>query len=153
MSLNRYHASVNNSQLESNTMARRRGRGSGPNQSEFIRELFKQNPETRLGDAKKAWSDAGHKGEIGNSLFYVVKRKLGLTPPAAGRRRGRPPGSKNRTEASAPRGLIGRRGSASGYEVVEDRLDEVIRLLWELGDHDLVSEFRVARRKIAAKLA
>jgi len=134
-------------------MARRRGRG-GPNQSEFIRELFKANPQAKLGDAKKAWSDAGHKGEIGNSLFYVVKRKLGLTTTASGgRRRGRPPGSRNKAPAAAGARTSGRASSAAGYEAVEDRLDDVIRLLWDLGDHDLVAEFRIARRKIAAKLA
>src|SRR5215204_7208547 len=102
-------------------MAKKRGRG-GPNQSAFIRELFKQNPKTKLGDAKKAWSDAGHKGAIGNSLFYVVKRKMGLTEAVPGaRRRGRPPGSKGKTAA-----VFSMRGKASGYEAVEDRLDEVI---------------------------
>ena len=135
-------------------MARRRGRGTGPNQSEFIRDLFKQNSETKLGDAKKAWADAGHKGEIGNSLFYVVKRKLGLTPATpGGRRRGRPPGSRNRVQPGAPPRAAGRGGSSASYEAVEDRLDEVIRMLWDLGDLDLVNEFRVARRRIAAKLA
>src|SRR5262245_6395511 len=136
-------------------MARKRGRTGGPNQSEFIRELFKQNPNAKLGDAKKAWTEAGHKGEIGNSLFYVVKRKIGLTAatPSGRRRRGRPPGIRNKVSAGAAVRSSGRGGSAAGYEAVEDRLDEVIRLLWQLGDHDLVSEFRVARRKIAAKLA
>jgi hypothetical protein len=122
-------------------------RAEGPNQSAFIREVFKTNPNAKLGDAKKAWTDAGHKGEIGNSLFYVVKRKIGMTKPtASGKRRGRPPGSTNKPKAAA-------RGNASGYEAVEDRLDEVILMLWELGDQQLASEFRVARRKIAAKLA
>jgi hypothetical protein len=127
-------------------MAKRRGRG-GPNQSEFIRELFKQNPNAKLGDAKKAWADAGHKGAIGNSLFYVVKRKMGLTTAApGGRRRGRPPGSKKAAAVSAgPR-------KSRGYEAVEDRLDEVIHLLRELGDMELVNEFRMARRRIAARL-
>ena len=128
-------------------MAKRRRR-SGPNQSEFIRELFKQNPQTKLGDAKKAWSDAGHKGAIGNSLFYVVKRKMGLTTATpGGRRRGRPPGSGSKQAA-----VSAVRGKARGYEAVEDRLDEVIRLLWDLGDHELVNEFRLARRRIAARL-
>lgn len=130
-------------------MAKSRGRSSGPNQSEFIRELFKQNPQTKLGDAKKAWTDAGHKGAIGNSLFYVVKRKIGLTQPATGgKRRGRPPGSTNKPKTSGHP----HRSSDASYEVVEDRLDDVIRILWTLGDHDLVAEFRNARRKIAAKL-
>lgn len=127
-------------------MAKKRGRG-GPNQSEFIRELFKQNPQTKLGDAKKAWADAGHKGAIGNSLFYVVKRKMGLTTVApGGRRRGRPPGSKKGAATSAaPR-------KSRGYEAVEDRLDEVIRLLWDLGDTEAVNELRMVRRRIAARL-
>jgi len=132
-------------------MARRRGRGSGPIRSEFIRELFKQNPNAKLGDAKKAWADSGNKGELGNSLFYVVKRQLGLTSATPGRRRGRPPGSKNKPKNQSGAGPS--RGAASGYEAVEDRLDEVIWMLRELGDHDLVNEFRTARRRIAAKLA
>ena len=148
-----YQLRVNYEKPEIMHMARKRGRGSGPNQSEFIREQFKQNPQTRLGDAKKAWTDAGHKGEIGNSLFYVVKRKIGLTSPAPGRRRGRPPGSKNKTGIAAGRATGVRSTASSGYEAVEDRLDEVIRMLWELGDYDLVNEFRTARRRIAAKLA
>jgi hypothetical protein len=130
-------------------MARGRGR-SGPNRTAFIRELFGQNPNAKLGDARKAWADAGHKGELGNSLFYVVKGKLGLTTGKPGRRRGRPPGSKNKTAAS--QGGTSKRG-ATGYEAVEDRLDEVIWMLRDLGEHNLVDEFRTARRKIAAKLA
>ena len=126
-------------------MAKRRNRG--PNQSQFIRDLFAANPKATLGDAKKAWSEAGHKGELGNSLFYVVKRKAGLTSPTAGgKRRGRPPGVGTKKALPVPR------QATSSYEAIEDRLDEVIRMLWDLGDHDLVAEFRGARRKIAAKL-
>lgn len=130
-------------------MARKRKRGSGPNRSQFIRDLFAANPNAKLGDAKKAWTDAGNAGELGNSLFYVTKRKAGLTKSAGrgGKRRGRPPGSKNKVAAPQTR------RSASGYEAVEERLDEVIWLLWQLGDNDLVAEFKGARRKIAAKLA
>ena len=121
-------------------------RKQGPNQSQFIRDLFAANPNATLGDAKAAWTEAGNKGDLGNSLFYVVKRKAGLTAPVAGgKRRGRPPGvSKARTPQ--------RPAASSGYEAVEERLDEVIRLLWELGDPELAAEFRGARRKIAAKL-
>jgi len=130
-------------------MARKRKRGSGPNRSQFIRDLFAANPNAKLGDAKKAWTDAGNSGELGNSLFYVTKRKAGLTKSGGrgAKRRGRPPGSKNKVAAPQTR-----RNVSSGYEAVEERLDDVIRMLWELGDHDLVAEFRGARRKIAAKL-
>jgi hypothetical protein len=130
-------------------MARKRKRRSGPNQSQFIRDLFAVNPNAKLGDAKKAWADAGNSGPIGNSLFYVIKRKAGLTKSTGrgGKRRGRPPGSKNKVAAPQTR-----RNVASGYEAVEERLDEVIQLLWQLGDNDLVAEFKGARRKIAAKL-
>lgn len=38
-------------------------------------------------------------------------------------------------------------------QIAVGKPDDVIHLLWQLGDHDLVAEFRVARRKIAAKLA
>lgn len=121
-----------------------RGRRKGPNQSQFIRDQFAANSNATLGDAKKAWADAGNKGALGNSHFYIIKKKLGLTKPSA--RRGRPPGRPAGSKAAA-------RGATKGYEAVEDRLDDVIRMLWELGDHDVVNEFRVARRKIAAKLA
>ena len=128
-------------------MAKKRARRGGPNQSQFIRDLFASNPNAKLGDAKTAWAEAGNKGAIGNSLFYVIKRKQGLTKPTgSGKRRGRPPGAKNKA-------AVGARSSVRGYEAVEDKLDEVIRMLWELGDHDMVAEFRSARRKIAAKLA
>jgi hypothetical protein len=124
-------------------MAKKRLRGDGPNQSQFIRDLFAANPQTKLGDAKKAWSDAGHKGAIGNSLFYVVKRKAQMTRVPTGTKRGRPVGSTNKPKATA---------DAASYEAVEDRLDDVIRMLWTLGDHGLVAELRTARRKVAAKL-
>jgi hypothetical protein len=126
-------------------MAKRRRRG-GPNQSAFIRELFGKNPDLKLGDANKAWTEAGNSGEIGTSLFYVIKRKLGLTRSTkSGKRRGRPPGSGAKGVVSA-----GRR--ASGYEAIEDALDEVIQKLREFGDLELVDELRTARRKIGAKL-
>jgi len=121
-----------------------RGRRKGPNQSQFIRDLLGANPKATLGDAKKAWTEAGNKGTIGNSLFYIVKTKLGLTKPSA--RRGRRPGRPSASKAAA-------RNGTQAYEAVEARLDEVIGMLWALGDHGLVADFRLARRKIAAKLA
>jgi hypothetical protein len=129
-------------------MARKRaGRKGGTNQSQFIRDLFAANKNTKFADAKQAWTAAGHKGAIGGALFYAVKRKAGFAKPSkGGKRRGRPPGSANKPANPSSSNVI-------GYEAVEERLDEVIRLLWDLGDHDLVAEFRVARRKIAAKLA
>ena len=128
-------------------MAKKRGRG-GPNQSEFIRELFKQNPNTKLADAKAAWTEAGYKGAIGNSLFYVVKRKAGMTKPTKdGKRRGRPPGSANRPKA------IGHAATThAAYEAAEASLDEVIRKLWDAGDHETAIELIYIRRRISAKL-
>jgi hypothetical protein len=136
-------------------MARKRaGRKGGMNRSEFIRGVFAKNPGAKLSDAKKAWADAGNKDTLNNGLFYLVKSKLGLAGSRAsnrGKRRGRPVGSVNGSVASSRNGASSR-ASAGGYEAVENRLDEVIHLLWELGDHDLVAEFKGARRKIAAKL-
>lgn len=132
-------------------MARKRGRSGGPNQSQFIRELFATNPNAKVADANEAWAKAGHKGTIGNSLFYVTKRKAGLTKARGGKRRGRPPGSKNKTPAAASPSVPTVRGS-KGYAAVEDRLDEVIHMLMGMGDQEMVAELRVARRKIAAKL-
>src|SRR3712207_8635730 len=65
-----------------------------------------------------------------NSLFYVVKRKLGLTPATpAGRRRGRPPGSRNKAQpAGASRG--GNRSEEHTSEL-QSRQYLVCRLLLE----------------------
>src|SRR5215203_1053797 len=115
-------------------MARKR-RGGGTSQSQFIRALFAANPNTKLSDARTAWAEAGNKGVISNSLFYVVKGKAGFTKPSArGKRRGRPPGSKTKSLTATPR------TAEAKYEAVENLLDDVIQMLWTIGDTDLVAE-------------
>lgn len=121
-------------------------RSNGVNQSQFMRELLASNPNAVPADAKKAWSAAGNKGMLTGSLYYIIKKKLGLTSPSA-RKRGRPVVHKSHSGSLAPA------VSAKGYEEVEHKIDEVVHLLWELGDHDLAGEFRTVRRKVAARLA
>src|SRR5262245_23843241 len=101
-------------------MARKRAARKGnTNQSKFIRDLFAAARNTELGDAKKAWAAAGNKSTLGNSLFYVVKRKAGFSKPSkSSKRGGRPPGTADKTAQPT-------RTSTNGYEAVEDRLDEV----------------------------
>jgi hypothetical protein len=50
-------------------------KATGPNKSEFIRQLLGQHPETNLKAVNTAWKKAGHKGSISNPLFYQNKPK------------------------------------------------------------------------------
>jgi hypothetical protein len=139
-------------QQEFGVAKKRAGRSGGVNMSQFIRDIFKANPNAKVADANDAWTKAGNKGAITNSLFYITKSKAGLTKARGGKRRGRPAGSKNKTAADSEPSAAPTVKTLKGYYAIEAALDDVVHLLTGLGDTELAGTVRHARRKISAKL-
>ncbi|HVJ80253.1 MAG TPA: hypothetical protein VNC50_04210 [Planctomycetia bacterium] len=122
-----------------------------PNMSEFIRLALKANPKASAKEVIQGWKDAGNSGELKNSLFYLVKNKAGYSKPRGGKkRRGRPVGSKN-VVAAAPK-AAGPRKASSVYLAMEQTLDGLVQQADGLGETELASAFRSARRTVSAKL-
>ena len=58
---------------------------TGPSKSAFVEELLGREPEANVAAVNRAWSAAGHEGQISPSVFYKVKRELGVTGNAVAR--------------------------------------------------------------------
>ena len=52
---------------------------TGPSKSAFVEDLLGREPQANLKAINGAWASAGHEGEISSSIFYKVKRGLGVT--------------------------------------------------------------------------
>src|SRR4051794_35184053 len=50
---------------------------TGPSKSAFVGELLGRQPEANVAAVNRAWSEAGHEGEISPSVFYKIKRERG----------------------------------------------------------------------------
>jgi hypothetical protein len=59
---------------------------TGPSKSAFVGEVLGREPEANVAAINRAWASAGHEGTISDSIYYKVKRELGVTgesaPPA-----------------------------------------------------------------------
>jgi hypothetical protein len=51
----------------------------GPSKSAFVEEVFGREPRANVAAVNKAWAAAGHEGTISDSIYYKVKRELGVT--------------------------------------------------------------------------
>jgi len=52
---------------------------AGPSKSAFVEEMLGRQPEANVAAINRAWSEAGHEGQISPSVFYKVKRERGIT--------------------------------------------------------------------------
>jgi hypothetical protein len=52
---------------------------TGPSKSAFVVEVFGREPKANVAAINDAWAAAGHEGTISPSIFYKVKRELGVT--------------------------------------------------------------------------
>ena len=61
--------------------------GNGPSRSAFVEEMLGREPKANVTAVNRAWTEAGHEGSISDSVFFKVKRELGV---AAGSSADRP---------------------------------------------------------------
>jgi hypothetical protein len=52
---------------------------TGPSKSAFVVEVFGREPKANVAAINRAWAAAGHEGTISDSIYYKVKRELGVT--------------------------------------------------------------------------
>ena len=116
----------------------------GVNKSEFIRGVLSENAAAKPADVVAAWKDAGHREDLNPTLYYQVKRSMGLSK---GRRRKK--GRKAAVMVGAPAAT---NGSGSGYLDIERSLDQLIGQAAELRDNKLTEALRGARRLASTKL-
>lgn len=119
----------------------------GPNKSAFIRDLLTKNPKITVKEVAAAWVGGGNKDELNPTLYYQVKKSMGIKSKGRrGRGPGRPP--KSATAAIADAGS----SKSDGYIAIESALDRLIRDAESLRDNSLVEKLRAARRQVSAKL-
>ena len=139
--------------------------GKGTNKSEFIREQLQRNPEITAKAVVEAWESSGNEGSLSETLYYNVKKALGLagggggsrwaTPRAQGRmkktpkavRRGR--GRPRSTDAAPATTTTATRSSAQGrsFDELEAMIDDMIfQLKAHGGQPDVEEALRQARR-------
>jgi hypothetical protein len=136
--------------------------------SAFVRELLGRDPEADEQAVNEAWQKAGNQGTISGSLIYKIRSGLGLTGKgrsadvAAGRPKAKATkGPKDKPVAQAqpesngppaesatgPESTAGNRGRT--LDRVEDRIDEIIFELKDLGGMEQAQEaLRLARRLV-----
>lgn len=122
-------------------------RGGGPNRSAFIRDQLTENPSAKLNDVNEAWTSQGNSGEITGTLYYQVKKSMGLSKGRK-KRRGRAVAAPMANHSESAKLSSG----AEGYLAIEKTLDKLIAQAGELGDSKLSDELRAARRRASAKL-
>lgn len=117
------------------------GRKKGaPNKSLFIRGVLESNSKATAAEVAEAWKKAGNSGTVIPTLYYQVKRKMGLGRKG---RRGRP-----RKGAAAPAAATG----ANHYLSIEQKLDALIAQAMEARDGKLAEGLRAARRIASSHL-
>ena len=122
-------------------------RAGGPNRSAFIREQLNADPGAKLGDVKEAWSAAGNPGEITGTLYYQVKKTMGLS-----NRRKKKKGRASEAPVGGSSVSVEPSSTSETYLAIEKSLDKLIAQAGEIGDARLSEELRVARRRASAKL-
>jgi hypothetical protein len=107
----------------------------GPNRSAFIREYLERSPSASAREVADAWTGAKHRGKLSPTLYYQIRRRMGVSG-GKGKRRGRP----------------GKAAAAGGYLGIEQQLDQLIALAHGQGDTELSEALRTARRHVSAKI-
>jgi len=137
--------------------------------SSFVRELLGRAPEADEEVVNQAWRKAGNQGSISGSLIYKIRSGLGLTGKGrtsgevAERPKAKAPKAKPATQPVAPAppesngppaasatGSESTAGARGGVlDGVEDRIDELIFELKDLGGLERAQEaLRMARRLV-----
>ena len=129
---------------QGNQMAAKKRASSGVNKSAFIRDILTKNNEAKPADVNAAWAGAGHKEKLNQTLYYQVKKSLGLS---SGRRKKR--GRKPKVAGAAP---VMRTDSSAGYLSIENSLDGLIIEAQQMRDSKLAEALRTARRVVSSKL-
>ena len=132
--------------------------------SSFVRELLGRDPEANEQAVNEAWAAEGNEGTISGSLVSKIRSNLGLT--GKGRSPGRPKAKAKRgpkakpaapvqpesngppaASATGPESTAGGRGRS--LDQVEDRIDDLIFQLKDLGGMEQAQEaLRLARRLV-----
>ena len=145
--------------------------GKRQKKSEFLRQLFRSDPNTSEKDAIAAWQGAGNEGTISSSSYFTAKKKsVGESrAPGASAERTKPKstmGPKGRRKSESVRASSGESngqspapetGKVGGGEKGQDRsrrldaveggIDDLIFTLKEMGGAPEVEEaLRAARR-------
>ena len=146
--------------------------GKSQKKSEFLRELFRSDPNVSEKDAVAAWQRAGNEGKISSSSYFTAKKKSvggSRAPEAAAVRTKAKPSSKGpkgkrksepvRATSGGPNGQSPQQETvkAVGVNKAEDRsrrldaveggIDDLIFTLKEMGGVPEVEEaLRAARR-------
>lgn len=127
-------------------------RADGPNRSAFIRDKLNEDPNTKLEAITEAWVNEGNEGEITPTLYYQIRKQMGLSNRRR-KKRGRPAGTAGRPRRrAAETTAVAASGGDNVYDEIESTLDELIRRALELGDRKLSDDLRMARRRASAKL-
>ena len=58
--------------------------GKRQKKSEFLRDLFRSDPNTREKDAVEAWRRAGNEGTISSSSYFTAKKEVDRRVPCPG---------------------------------------------------------------------
>lgn len=141
--------------------------GRSASKSDFVRDQIQKNSAITAREVLDAWTASGNEGTLSETLFYNVKKALGLAgtarPSTAG---GGGPSSKGRTRMkktpksgrTRPARSIGQAsaGAPAGsrsdqrgrtFDELESKIDDMIFQLKTIGGHPDVEEaLRKARR-------
>ncbi len=145
--------------------------GKNQKKSEFLRELFRSDPNVRKKDADAAWRRAGNEGTISSSSYFTAKKKSAggsrdpedfaeksrakSTKGTKGKRKSEPvqasSGESNGQSPAPEKARSGGRGEVQDrsrrLDAVEGGIDDLIFALKEMGGVPEVEEaLRAARR-------
>lgn len=112
---------------------------SGPNKSQFIRDMLGSNKNVKHKEVAEAWKKAGNSDEIKSTLYYLVKSKLKG-------KRGRKLGAAH-TTAESP---VGEKDAV--LLEMERMLDKLIAMSASARESKLAEDLRIARRRVSAML-
>ena len=141
-------------------MAKRKS-ADGPNKSEFIREQLKADPSMKPPAVAEAWTAAGHPGVLTPTLYYQVKRSMGLSKSRKKRRGGKRAAAVEMAdvvEAPAPKAPKATKATVvvteavGSYLEIEAALDSLVGKSESLRDGKLSEALRAARRHASTKL-
>jgi len=156
---------------EAPTQPKGREGDTGPSKSAFVEEMFRREPRANVAAINRAWAAAGHEGTISDSIYYKVKRELGVSgetatstpvkpkPESASKGPGAKPAAQPTVEAGpepdglpAPSQPVGVPRSGEREKVldrVEDEIDDLIIELKKLGGmEEALEAMRKVRRVV-----